>query len=133
MNATPRAHPDPSEPVTSRGTPNGRKPVEAIVGSAVLAPSVSVEPTVGHSWGHQLVRVESGGDVAIYLGHLVIHPLQIARPGVHEWEHDSAIAAGPRTQYLGELADRGGLLLTTLIGGDGGGRVTRDGDGFRVD
>jgi len=106
--------------------------VEAVVGIAALTESISVEPTVGHSWGHQIVRIESLGDVAIYLGHLVIHPLQIARPGVHEWEHESAIAAGPRTQYLGELADREGLLLTTLVGGAGGGCVRRDGDGFRL-
>jgi hypothetical protein len=35
-----------------------------------------------------------------------------------------------RAAYLAELADRDGTLLTTLVGGPGGGRVQREGDGY---
>jgi hypothetical protein len=37
-----------------------------------------------------------------------------------------------REEVLAELADRGGLLLSPLFGGAGGGRVERAGDGYHL-
>lgn len=105
--------------------------VDAVGDQRSITPSVSVERAPGHSAGHQVVRIESGGDLAIYLGHLVLHPRQIAFP--NEIQNESAaLEATTRTRYLDELAQRRGLLLTTLVGGAGGGRVERDGDGYRL-
>lgn len=105
--------------------------IEAVAAPHGLSGSISVEPTSGHSVGHQVVRVDDGEHVAIYLGHLLIHPLQLVDPAANPVD-DGDDAAAVRQHYLGDLADRGGTLLTTLVGGSGGGPVQRDGTGYRV-
>jgi glyoxylase-like metal-dependent hydrolase (beta-lactamase superfamily II) len=105
--------------------------IEAVRSGRRLTASVSVEPTTGHSVGHQVVRIDDGRHLAIYLGHLLIHPLQLVDPGTNPVD-DGDDAAAERHRYLGELADRDGLLLTTLVGGSGGGVVARRDDGYRV-
>jgi L-ascorbate metabolism protein UlaG (beta-lactamase superfamily) len=47
-------------------------------------------------------------------------------------ELDVATAAATRRAILDELATRRGALLTTLVGGPGGGLVERDGNGYRL-
>ena len=110
--------------------------VEAVDGPRVVSDAVALEPTGGHNWGHLAVRIESAGDLACYLGHLVLKPEHFVDPGPDPFEGSSAevaeAAAAARRRLLDELADRDGLALTTLVGGPGGGRVERDGDGFRL-
>jgi hypothetical protein len=46
---------------------------------------------------------------------------------------DPEVATASRRAVLSELADRGGLLLSPLLGGPGGGRVERrDDDGYAL-
>ena len=98
-----------------------------------VSPSVTVEPSGGHSFGHAVVRVDSGEHLAVYLGHLVFLAIQFVDPGPHERENMDHHAAEVRCGLLDELADRGGTALTTLVGGPGGGVVHRDGDGYRLE
>ena len=56
--------------------------------------------------------------------------MQFPNPAVSPDRNVDGIAV--RRQQLGALADEGALAITTLVGGPGGGRITRDGDGFRV-
>ncbi len=112
---------------------DGLTAIEPVASPRPLGGSTTVVPTGGHSEGHAVVRIESDGELAIYLGHLVIHPVQLVEPGVHELEAFSAEAADARGPLLAELADRGGVVLTTLVGGPGGGAVRSDGNGFRVE
>ena len=98
--------------------------------SFALTPAVSVRRSGGHGYGHQVVRIDSGGDVAVHLGHLVVHPGQFPNPDYAT--EDNADAPGVRRHQLGALADDGGLAITALVGGAGGGRVVRDGHGFRL-
>jgi glyoxylase-like metal-dependent hydrolase (beta-lactamase superfamily II) len=107
-------------------------PVEPVAGTMLLSPAVTLEPAPGHSFGHQVVRVDTGDHLAVYFGHLVLHPLQFAHPGEDPAEADTVRAAASRRRYLDELADRDGIALTTLVGGPGGGRVSREGDGYRI-
>jgi hypothetical protein len=108
--------------------------IDRIEGTRHLTEAVSVEPAPGHNAGHHAVRIEHGGDLALYPGHLVLNPLMVADPGESPDEDPAttAVAAESRRLLLSELADRGGLLLTTLLGGDGAGRVQRAGDGFAL-
>ena len=85
--------------------------------------------TGGHGLGHQVVRIEDAGDVAVYLGHIVIHPVQFPNPDLSLDKNPDETTV--RRHHLGALADEGGLGITTLVGGPGGGRIVRDGDGFR--
>lgn len=104
--------------------------VTAVDESLSLTPSVSVRRSGGHGRGHQVVRIESGGDVAVHLGHLVVDPGQFPNPDYAA--EDNLDAPAVRCRQLGAIADEGGLAITALVGGPGGGRVIRDGDGFRL-
>ena len=42
--------------------------IELVDGAAVVAPGVSVRPVRGHTRGHQIVDIKSGGVRAVYLG-----------------------------------------------------------------
>jgi glyoxylase-like metal-dependent hydrolase (beta-lactamase superfamily II) len=92
-----------------------------------------LEDAPGHNWGHLAVRIESGDDVALYPGHLVLSLAQVDAPDRDVGEVDVAVAAATRRKIFDELARRRGLLLTTLIGGPGGGMVTRRDAGFELD
>ena len=44
-----------------------------------ITSAVSIEVTGGHSPGHAIVRIRSGGDQAIMVGHLALTPLHLGR------------------------------------------------------
>jgi glyoxylase-like metal-dependent hydrolase (beta-lactamase superfamily II) len=106
--------------------------VDRIEPPSEVAPGVTLVAAPGHDRGHVAVRIERGGDLAVYAGHLVLSLVQIDDPGVDIGDADLVTAAATRRAILGELADRRGVLLTTLIGGSGGGVVEAQGDGFRL-
>jgi glyoxylase-like metal-dependent hydrolase (beta-lactamase superfamily II) len=97
-----------------------------------LAPGVSVESAPGHADGHLAVRIASAGALALVPGHLILSPLQVGDPS-RSADNDPALAEVTRRRLLGELADHAGLLVATLLGGPGGGVVSHQGDGFRLD
>jgi glyoxylase-like metal-dependent hydrolase (beta-lactamase superfamily II) len=105
--------------------------VDAADPPQALAPGVELVALPGHGPGHTGVRVESGGDLAVYAGHLFVYLTQVIDPTLPN-DEDPATATATRQALLAELADRRGLLLTTLIGGPGGGRVERDGASWRL-
>jgi glyoxylase-like metal-dependent hydrolase (beta-lactamase superfamily II) len=97
-----------------------------------ISPHVELIDAPGHAAGHLAVQVESGDEVAVIPGHLILNVFQLADPA-EAADLDPPAACASRRRLLDELADRRGLLLTTLIGGPGGGWVRRDGPGFAID
>jgi glyoxylase-like metal-dependent hydrolase (beta-lactamase superfamily II) len=96
-----------------------------------VAPGVVAHRTGGHTPGHSVVRVASGGDRLMFAGDAVFavgfeHP---------EWfngfEHDPEEAARVRVRLLRELAETGGLLVATHLPFPSVGHVAVDGDAFR--
>ena len=96
-----------------------------------VAPGVVVRRTGGHTPGHSVVRVASGGDRLMFAGDAVFavgfeHP---------EWfngfEHDPEEAARVRVRLLRELTETGGLLVATHLPFPSVGHVAVDGDAFR--
>jgi glyoxylase-like metal-dependent hydrolase (beta-lactamase superfamily II) len=96
-----------------------------------VAPGVVVTRTGGHTPGHSVVRVASGGERLIFAGDLVFtvgfeHP---------EWfngfEHDPEEAVRVRIRLLQELATTGGLLVATHMPFPSVGHVAVAGDAFR--
>jgi glyoxylase-like metal-dependent hydrolase (beta-lactamase superfamily II) len=96
-----------------------------------VAPGVVVTRTGGHTPGHSVVRVVSGGDRLTFAGDLVFQ-VGFEHP---EWyngfEHDPEEAARVRTSLLRELATTGGLLVATHLPFPSIGHVAAHGDGFR--
>ena len=99
---------------------------------AEVAPGVTLEDAPGHRPGHLAVRLRSRGAEALVPGHLVISPVQVADPTI-ALDEDPGGATATRREVLADLADRGGVLIASLVGGPGGGRVATDGDTWRLE
>jgi glyoxylase-like metal-dependent hydrolase (beta-lactamase superfamily II) len=96
-----------------------------------VAPGVVVTRTGGHTPGHSVVRLASGGERLTFAGDLVFtvgfeHP---------EWyngfEHDPEEAVRARISLLRELAANGELLVATHMPFPSVGHVAVAGDAFR--
>jgi len=96
-----------------------------------VAPGVSVQRTGGHTPGHSVVRIASGGDRLMFAGDAVFavgfdHP-----DWFNGFEHDPKEAARVRVRLLRELAATGGQLVATHLPFPSVGRVAVVGDAFR--
>ncbi|MTV15492.1 MULTISPECIES: MBL fold metallo-hydrolase [Bradyrhizobium] len=96
-----------------------------------VAPGVVVSRTGGHTPGHSVVRLASGGDRLMFAGDAVFvvgfdHP-----DWFNGFEHDPEEAARVRVRLLRELATTNELLVATHMPFPSVGRVAADGDTFR--
>jgi glyoxylase-like metal-dependent hydrolase (beta-lactamase superfamily II) len=96
-----------------------------------VAPGVVVTRTGGHTPGHSIVRVTSGGERLTFAGDLVFtvgfeHP-----DWFNGFEHDPEEAVRVRTSLLRELAANGSLLVATHMPFPSVGHVAVAGDAFR--
>jgi len=96
-----------------------------------VAPGVVVHRTGGHTPGHSVVRVASGGEGLTFAGDAVF-AVGFDHPDWHNGiEHDPEEAARVRVRLLRELAETGGLLVATHLPFPSVGHVAVDGDAFR--
>ncbi|WP_448950568.1 MBL fold metallo-hydrolase [Labrys neptuniae] len=96
-----------------------------------VAPGVVVSRTGGHTPGHSIVRLASGGDRLMFAGDAMFavgfeHP-----DWFNGFEHDPEEAARVRVKLLRELAETGELLVATHLPFPSVGHVAVDGDAFR--
>ncbi|MGE3690699.1 MAG: MBL fold metallo-hydrolase [Novosphingobium sp.] len=56
--------------------------VDFASGSRRLTPELSVEIAPGHTFGHQLLRLESAGEKAFFTGDCYHHPIQLVQPSM---------------------------------------------------
>jgi glyoxylase-like metal-dependent hydrolase (beta-lactamase superfamily II) len=96
-----------------------------------VAPGVIVTRTGGHTPGHSVVRVASGGEALTFAGDAVF-AVGFDEPNWHNgFEHDPDEAARVRIRLLRELAANGEMLVATHLPFPSVGRVAADGDAFR--
>ncbi|QQN66118.1 MBL fold metallo-hydrolase [Bradyrhizobium diazoefficiens] len=96
-----------------------------------VAPGVTVRRTGGHTPGHSVVRVASGGDALTFAGDAVF-AVGFDQPEWHNgFEHDPEEAARVRIRLLRELAETGELLVATHMPFPSVGHVAIAGDAFR--
>ncbi|MBP1883866.1 MBL fold metallo-hydrolase [Sinorhizobium mexicanum] len=96
-----------------------------------VAPGVVVSRTGGHTPGHSVVRVASGGDRLMFAGDAVF-AVGFDHPDWHNgFEHDPEEATRVRVRLMQELAATGSLLVATHLPFPSVGRVAVDGDTFR--
>lgn len=96
-----------------------------------VAPGVVVRRTGGHTPGHSVVRLASGGDGLTFAGDAVF-AVGFDHPDWHNgFEHDPEEAARVRGRLLRELAETGEMLVATHLPFPSVGRVAVDGDAFR--
>jgi len=96
-----------------------------------VAPGVVARRTGGHTPGHCVVRVASGGDALTFAGDAVF-AVGFDQPEWHNgFEHDPEEAARVRVRLLRELASTGEMLVATHLPFPSVGRVAVNGDAFR--
>lgn len=96
-----------------------------------VAPGVIVSRTGGHTPGHSVVRLSSGGDRLMFAGD-AIFPVSFDHPEWHNgFEHDPEEATRVRMRLMRELAETGGWLVATHMPFPSIGRVAAAGDLFR--
>ncbi len=96
-----------------------------------VAPGVVVWRTGGHTPGHSVVRLASGGDALTFAGDAVF-AVGFDHPDWHNgFEHDPEEAARVRIRLLRELAETGEMLVATHLPFPSVGHVAVDGDTFR--
>jgi glyoxylase-like metal-dependent hydrolase (beta-lactamase superfamily II) len=96
-----------------------------------VAAGVVVHRTGGHTPGHSVVRLASGGDALTFAGDAVFS-VGFEQPDWHNgFEHDPEEAARVRIRLLRELAATGEMLVATHLPFPSVGHVAIDGDTFR--
>ncbi len=96
-----------------------------------VAPGVVATRTGGHTPGHCVVRVASGGDRLMFAGDAVF-AVGFEHPDWYNgFEHDPEEAARVRVRLLKELATTGASLVATHLPFPSVGHVAVDGDRFR--
>ncbi|AXK82332.1 MBL fold metallo-hydrolase [Pseudolabrys taiwanensis] len=96
-----------------------------------VAPGVVVRRTGGHTPGHSVVRVASGGEALTFAGDAVF-AVGFEQPDWYNgFEHDPEEAARVRIRLLRELAGTGEMLVATHLPFPSVGHVAVDGDHFR--
>jgi glyoxylase-like metal-dependent hydrolase (beta-lactamase superfamily II) len=96
-----------------------------------VAPGVVIARTGGHTPGHSVVRVASGGDRLMFAGDAVF-PVSFDHPEWHNgFEHDPEEATRVRLRLMRELSETGAWLVATHMPFPSVGRVAVAGDVFR--
>ncbi len=85
-------------------------------GPYALRPGIDVEPTPGHTVGHQSVWLSSGDDVLLLSGDVLVHAVQLLSPEVaYAAEDDPVTAAATRERVFAEVRRRGAVLATAHL------------------
>ncbi|KRA76390.1 MBL fold metallo-hydrolase [Caulobacter sp. Root656] len=96
-----------------------------------VAPGVVVRRTGGHTPGHSVVRVESGGNQLTFAGD-ALFPVAFDHPDWQNgFEHDPEEAARVRVRLMRDAAASGEILVATHLPFPSVGRVALNGDAFR--
>jgi glyoxylase-like metal-dependent hydrolase (beta-lactamase superfamily II) len=93
---------------------------------------ISVEPAHGHTPGQKMMRLGSGSGEALLIADLMHHALQVRYP---QWSTrfcvDPDQARQTRINFFQENADSGRLVFPCHFPSPTGGRILRDGSGYR--
>ena len=96
-----------------------------------VAPGVLIRRTGGHTPGHSLVRVESGGEALTFAGDAVFQPGFDNPNWQNGFEHDPEESTRVRVRLLEELAATGDQLVATHLPFPSLCHVARAGNAFR--
>jgi hypothetical protein len=107
--------------------------VEPVDGSEQLLPGLHLERAAGHNRGGVVVWVSSGGQAAVVVGHVFLHPAQVSDPSVVSGDLDPVALEATRRALLERCEAEDALLLGPLFADPGGGKVRRDGDRWRLE
>lgn len=127
----PQGFPDALRSTAKRFVNEYRSQLRTFEDECEVAPGVVVRRTGGHTPGHSVVRLASGGDGLTFAGDAVF-AVGFDQPDWHNgFEHDPEEAVRVRVGLLRELAESGEMLVATHLPFPSVGRVAAAGDVFR--
>ena len=100
--------------------------LDLLAGEQALTSEITAVPTPGHTPGHMSLRISSGGQQAVILGDVAIHPAQVTE---HDWhfafELDQPLANQTRREFFDRLAMEGTTVAACHFPGTGFGKIVR--------
>jgi glyoxylase-like metal-dependent hydrolase (beta-lactamase superfamily II) len=102
--------------------------VEASDAGTTVAEGLHLEDAPGHNPGMHVVWVRDGDEVAVVVGHLFLHPAQIASPQIDNGDLDPVALEATRRALLERCEADDAVLIGPLFALPGGGRVRPAGD-----
>lgn len=102
-------------------------------GTHVIDENLRLDLAPGHTPGHGVLTLDSGGDRAVFVGDLLHAPVQVLAPELSScFCHDPAAAARTRRRVLEWAADHKALVVPAHFGGAGVVEIAREGSRFAV-
>ncbi|EJM64371.1 Zn-dependent hydrolase, glyoxylase [Pseudomonas sp. GM50] len=131
LTAMPSPVPDVLRATANQFISEYRSKVRTFEDEYEVAPGVVVKLTGGHTPGHSVVYVTSGGERLTFAGD-ALFPVAFEHPDWHNgFEHDPEESVRVRVRLLQEAAASGELFVATHLPFPSVGRVAVDGDAFR--
>jgi glyoxylase-like metal-dependent hydrolase (beta-lactamase superfamily II) len=104
---------------------------QMVEGTHALDDGLLIEPAPGHTPGHIAIKLDGGGDRAIFTGDILHHALQVHYPQWNsEFCADQAQARATRRRVLEHCATAGALMLPSHFGAPYACRIAARGDSF---
>jgi glyoxylase-like metal-dependent hydrolase (beta-lactamase superfamily II) len=135
----PANNPDIADDVNENAFHDSVAPVQAAgqvqlwEGSHTIDANLRLEAAPGHTPGSSVVKLASGGDLALLAGDILHTPLQVTYPDCNScFCQDPAEARTTRRRLLGWAADVGALVLPAHFSGQSAFTVEDRGDGFAI-
>ncbi|MER7672813.1 MBL fold metallo-hydrolase [Kitasatospora sp. NPDC096128] len=100
-------------------------------GTRTIGAGLVLEQAPGHTPGSSVLRLESAGERAVFVGDLLHSPVQFVHPSCSScFCLDQAQAAASRRRILQQAAELGELVVPAHFAGPGAARLERSGAGF---
>ncbi len=107
--------------------------VDAWSSSHRIDDDLVLEAAPGHTPGSSILRIDSEGDGALFVGDILHNPIQVVNPDVNScFCEDPHEARASRRRLLAEAADRHLLLFPGHFGGSSACRVEHEEPGFAI-
>ena len=103
-----------------------------IDGEREIAPGIIGIPTPGHTPGHQSIRLESGGETAIYLADLVPTSAHLPLPWIMGYDVEPLVTLETKRRILKMAAERQWMLIFEHDATNAWGRAVSDAKGYTL-
>ena len=105
--------------------------LELVESERQIVPGLSILPAAGESPGHQIVRLESAGEVFYVLGDIVHHACEVEHLGWGPPHSDLEVLMAARAEIFPRVAREEALLVTAHEPFPPWGRIVSAGEGYR--
>ncbi len=104
--------------------------LELVQGEVEILPGITLMPTPGHTPGHQSVRLDSGGETALFLADLVPTAAHLPLPWIMGYDVEPLVTLETKRRILRSAAEHEWLVIFEHDAGTPWGRVVHDGKAY---